>query len=136
MLGAGKQRCAHQQRVALAVAPLLLAFALHTALACLHLTVTLQSSRAFWRLPLLIVVLCCTLAFIAALLTCLREVSAAKRSGLLSRGCPSRLVQPCSLRSRSCSNRTLTQADGWKPGLWGQGNKKLVWVSVFSCLAR
>lgn len=44
----------------------------------MHLTDILRSFRAFWRLPLLIVMLCCTLAFITVLLTCLLETSAVK----------------------------------------------------------
>lgn len=68
-----------------------LGFALGTWLQCLHLTVTLQSSRVFWRRLLLIVILCHTLAFITALLTCLLEMSAAKCSGLLRGGCQCRL---------------------------------------------
>lgn len=53
ILDAGKCRCAHQQPVALATALLLLPFALGAKRQCLHLAVTLQSCRAFWRLLLL-----------------------------------------------------------------------------------
>lgn len=135
ILDAGKRRSAHQQPVALATALLLLAFALGGRLQCLHLTVTLQSSRAFWRLPLLIVVLCCTLAFITALLTFLLEMSAAKCSGLLRGGCQSGLLQPCSHRSPPCWSQILNRADWGKSGLWGKGNRKLVQISVFGHLA-
>lgn len=118
------------QPVPSAMMLLLLAFALGTRLQCPHLTVTLQSSRAFWRLLLLlIVVLHHTLAFIAALLTCSLEMSAAKCSGLLRGGCQSRILQPCSLRSHSCLSQTLNQADRGKSGLWWKGKKKLLWMS-------
>lgn len=107
ILDAGEQVSASRQPVALAAALLLLAFALGARLQRLHLTVTLQSSRAFWRLPPLIAVLCCTLAFIAALLRCLLEMSAARHPGLLSQA----LTALLSHWSPPCSSQTLNRAE-------------------------
>lgn len=86
------QRC-NLQPIASATVLLLLALDLQLAPGsnvCISLThgnLLGQSFRAFCWLPLLIVMLCHTLAFITSLLTCILETGAPKSSILLRGGC-------------------------------------------------